>query len=125
MEAGLTEIRDAVQKRARWIMGHVENARKRREHVLTRESVSGESQFYLGHRYLLKVIPAEGRRERVTLFRGQFRVETDTRKPDRVKQLLWEWVRTYGQDYVSRRLASLVGSIPGVTTSVWGHLTYL
>lgn len=112
METGLTEIRNAVQKRARWILGHVENARKRREHVLPREYVSGESHFYLGRRYLLKVMPEEGRGERVTLFRGQFRVETDTRESARVKQLLWEWVRTHGQDYVSRRLASLVDSIP-------------
>ncbi len=48
MNTDLSDIKIAVQKRARWIVGHIEKAQELREYVLPREYVSGESYYYQG-----------------------------------------------------------------------------
>ena len=52
-------IQSAVKKRARWITKNIRQAQKRFEHVLPREYVSGETVFYLGRRYMLKIVPRD------------------------------------------------------------------
>jgi predicted metal-dependent hydrolase len=47
------EICSAVQKRARWISKQLGDASEARAYALPREYVSGETHFYLGHRYQL------------------------------------------------------------------------
>ena len=54
-------IRKAVQARAQWICKHLQEIKERKTHVLQREYVSGESHFYLGRRYMLKVIELTGK----------------------------------------------------------------
>ena len=49
-------IHDAMMKRARWIWQSLQNFAKQKDHVLPKRYVSGEAQFYLGRRYVLKVI---------------------------------------------------------------------
>ena len=53
-------VRNAVRARAQWISNHLKEIRERGKHVLPREYISGESHFYLGRRYMLKVIELEG-----------------------------------------------------------------
>ena len=48
-------IQEAVSKRARWIWQHLQDFAKQSTDVLPRHYVSGETQFYLGRRYVLKV----------------------------------------------------------------------
>ena len=60
--AGEQAVRKAVQARAQWISQHLRGFRERTTHVLPREYVSGESHFYLGRRYMLKVVELEGKR---------------------------------------------------------------
>lgn len=107
LDAGLESVKKAVQKRARWVLGHIEQARDRREHVLRREYVSGESYFYLGKRYQLKVIKSDNIHGSVKLVRGQLRVETSVTEPEKVKSLLWNWYREHAKDYFSRRLKEI------------------
>jgi predicted metal-dependent hydrolase len=71
-------IGKAVRKRARWIVSHVADARKRFEHVLPREYVSGEQVLYLGRRYVLKIVPAPRADRSVKLKAGQLLVATET-----------------------------------------------
>ncbi|MDL2316090.1 M48 family metallopeptidase [Desulfovibrio sp. OttesenSCG-928-A18] len=59
-EANLQSIREAVRLRAQWILSHQREISLRRSHVLPREYISGESHFYLGRRYVLKVLPVDG-----------------------------------------------------------------
>ena len=54
-EADSHAIREAVRVRAQWIVGHLREIETRRQHVLPRDYVSGESHFYLGRRYMLTV----------------------------------------------------------------------
>ncbi|MGO2214190.1 M48 family metallopeptidase [Psychrobacter alimentarius] len=49
-------IHDAMMKRARWIWQNLQDFAKQKSHVLPKRYVSGETQFYLGRRYVLKVI---------------------------------------------------------------------
>jgi len=107
LDAGLESVKQAVQKRARWLLGHIEQARQRREYVLRREYVSGESFFYLGKRYQLKVIKSDNIRGSVKLLRGQLRVETTATEPEKVKSLLWIWYRDHARDYFARRLKEI------------------
>jgi hypothetical protein len=60
-------VRQAVQKRARWVIDHVAEARSRHAHVRPREYVSGEQVLYLGRRYMLKVINVDTRPRMVRL----------------------------------------------------------
>ena len=48
-------IKEAVSKRARWIWQHLQDFVKQSTDVLPRHYISGETQFYLGRRYVLKV----------------------------------------------------------------------
>ncbi|MCB2226717.1 MAG: M48 family metallopeptidase [Desulfarculaceae bacterium] len=109
------QLRTAVQKRARWIVTHVARARQRREHMLPRNYVSGESYFYLGRRYVLKVDHGnEGTRD-VKLKSGQFYVHTDDSSPEMVKTLLRQWYRDHATQYLSQQLEGLVSRLPWVT----------
>lgn len=54
-------VHTAVQARAQWISQHLRKIRERKIHILPREYISGESHFYLGRRYMLKVIELEGK----------------------------------------------------------------
>ena len=54
-------IRNAVRVRAQWVNKHLKEIRERKTHILPREYVSGECHFYLGRRYMLKVIELPGK----------------------------------------------------------------
>jgi len=84
------KVHRAVLKRARWIRRHVEAARKQRENVLPRSYVSGESLFYLGRRYQLKIVPAKTAEPSVKLARGRILVHTPTKEPAAVRKHLTE-----------------------------------
>lgn len=111
-ETEVEEIRRAVQKRARWVMRHVAQALKQKEHVLPREYVSGESHFYLGRRHQLKVVPVEQGKESVKLSRGLIKVETSSAIPEHIKDLLGRWYRSRAAEYFAGRLKAI---IPGIS----------
>lgn len=57
-------IRKAVRARAKWISKQLRVFKEHKAHVLPREYVSGESHFYLGRRYVLKVVELQGKRSK-------------------------------------------------------------
>ncbi|WP_419587943.1 YgjP-like metallopeptidase domain-containing protein, partial [Thiolapillus sp.] len=69
-----TDIRQAVGKRARWVVKHLAEIRQRQREVLARRYISGESHFYLGRRYMLKVNHAPRLAAEVKLLRGCLKV---------------------------------------------------
>lgn len=107
VEEALERIHGAVLKRARWIRDHVIQARAQRAHVLPRSYVSGESYFYLGRRYQLKVTDANGAGPQVKLWRGRIHVESERRAPEAVKQQLYEWYRERASEVFDRRLHAI------------------
>ncbi|MGK6717942.1 YgjP-like metallopeptidase domain-containing protein [Serratia marcescens] len=59
-DAEHSDIHDAVMKRAKWIYDALKEFRGHLQYVQPKDYVSGEMQFYLGRRYVLKVIEDRG-----------------------------------------------------------------
>ncbi len=53
-DASNDDIHQIVTKRARWIWDNLQQFAEQQSMVLPRQYVSGETQFYLGRRYVLK-----------------------------------------------------------------------
>jgi predicted metal-dependent hydrolase len=107
----LLRIHRAVLKRARWIKTHVDQAREQRRHALPRRYVSGESHFYLGRRYQLKVSKENGSGGAVKLLRGRICVETAERSPDTVRAYLCAWYRERAADVFVQRLDAVADRV--------------
>ena len=105
-------IHNSVKKRARWIWQSLQEFAKQKDHVLPKRYVSGETQFYLGRRYVLKVITdAEANdviNSTVKLSRGKLNVELsqidselDSEKQAvLVKSLIDKWYKEIGRAHV-------------------------
>jgi len=103
------KIIDAMNKRARWVVRHVEQIRQNHSSVLPREYISGETHFYLGRRYVLKVIQSDV--EQVKLTRGRFIVECSNASSNHVKGLLDEWYKQHAKETFVRRLSVIAKEI--------------
>lgn len=107
-------VNRAVQKRARWVAGHVEQAKARYANVRPREYVSGEQLFYLGRRYMLKVQPVDGRAGPVKLKGNCLIVETRGCDPEDIKGRLRGWYRVKARDYFAQKISMLSAKLPWV-----------
>lgn len=114
--ATLPEIKAGVQRRARWILRHLDDIEERSRYVRPRQWVSGESQLYLGRRYVLKVIEDTNQR-RITckLIDGQLRVQGKDLSPERTQKVVNQWYRGRALDVFKRRLKLIVDALP------WTH----
>ncbi|UAA38581.1 M48 family metallopeptidase [Paraneptunicella aestuarii] len=114
-KASTEEVKQALQKRARWVLQHRSEALARQQHVLPRCYVSGESVFYLGRRYVLKVLEAADKQ--VKLVGGQLKVYSDPANPGLVKEQLNAWYRKQALVVFERRLKAVVEKAPWVNTA--------
>lgn len=105
-------VMQAVRKRARWIWQQLEAWHARRNHVVAREYVSGESHFYLGRRHLLKVHGDGSLKPGVKMLRGRLEVSTRDTGPRTVKLLLESWYRQRAKVVFARRLAACIEQAP-------------
>lgn len=103
----LADVKRAVVKRSRWLFNHIERLREQRAWVFPREYVSGESHFYLGRRYVLKLRKIERQQPGVKLKQGQLQITTANRSRDAVKTLLWNWYQDRASNQFDRRLVTL------------------
>ncbi|MBY3492562.1 MULTISPECIES: M48 family metallopeptidase [Rhizobium] len=111
-EATAEEIGKAVQKRARWVHDHVHDAKRRFEHVLPREYVSGEQVFYLGRRYSLKVRHVPHQERSVKLKGALLEVAHDHVSADAVRARVRAWYRVKARDYFAYRLGVIAKGLP-------------
>lgn len=98
----------AVKKRGRWIYEQLRDFRKQLEHVTPRQYISGESHYYLGKQYLLKVMEAPRQVQGVKLLRGKIAVSVRRKSPDKVKELLREWYKLRAKEVFARRLDAML-----------------
>jgi hypothetical protein len=110
--ASSAAIGKAVQKRARWIVSHVREARKRYEHVLPREYVSGEQVLYLGRRYSLKVRKVAKSARSVKLKGGLLIVAAEDTGRSAVRARLRAWYRMKARDYFAGRITAVSETLP-------------
>ncbi len=115
--AQLPEIKAAVQRRARWVLKHLDDIEKRNHHICPRQWVSGESMLYLGRRYVLKVInDTDQRKVTCKLIGGQLRVRGRELSPERAQKAVHRWYRERALDVFQRRLEMMVETLPWMKT---------
>ena len=113
-EFDLAAIHTAVQKRARWVSGHVGEALTRFAHVRPREYVSGEQIIYLGRRYVLKVIPTDQKPGPVRLMGNRLEVETKSGCADDIKGRVRAWYRVKARDYFAKKIVEASHRLPWI-----------
>lgn len=121
-DASEDAIVDAMYKRARWIWQSINDFAKQKDTVLHKRYVSGETQFYLGKRYVLKVIVDVEQVPNVKLSRGKLNVtikhEASKDIDDRVvkiKPLIDKWYQHKAKAIFHERLAELLPKTTWVT----------
>ena len=119
-------IHNSVKKRARWIWQHVQDFAKQKSDVLPRRYVSGETQFYLGRRYVLKVIIDPEQVAGVKLIRGKLTITLTHDDSDfsdgsdratKVKSLLDSWYHIKAKTIFAERLAAVLPQANWVNSS--------
>ena len=111
-------IQAAMIKRAKWIWQNIEEFSKQKDYVLPKRYVSGETQFYLGRRYVLKVLIDVEQMSNVKLSRGKLNVTLRKDNDDRaikVKQLLDKWYQHKAKLIFKERLAKMLPKANWVT----------
>lgn len=98
----------AVRKRGRWIYEQLRDFRKQLEFTLPRQYISGESHYYLGKQYLLKVMEAPEQVQGVKLLRGKLEVSVRTKSADKVKALLADWYKARAKEVFAKRLDAML-----------------
>ncbi len=115
VEAPDDDVYDAVKKRARWIHAQLKQFKAQSEHVAPRRFRSGESHYYLGKQYVLKVIEAPQEKQHVKLLRGQIEVAVRAKAEERVKALVFTWYRVRAREVFQRRLDAMLEQALWVT----------
>ena len=109
-----TAIHEAVRKRARWIWQGLQDFAKQTNDVLPKCYVSGETQFYMGRRYVLKVLTNPAQTASVKLSRGQLNVtlsqafETKESQAASIKALVDDWYQVRAQVVFAERIKALL-----------------
>ena len=99
-----SEVIAATQKRSRWITQQLRAFREQSEYIIPRRYVSGESHYYLGKQYQLKVIEDSRLPQGVKLLRGNIEVNVRNKSAQKVQQLLNEWYRQRAKIVFAKRL---------------------
>ena len=109
-----TDVLLAVKKRSRWIYTQLREFRAQTEFVTPRRYVSGESHYYLGKQYQLKVVEIPDQVQGVKLFRGRLEVSVRQKSDDlhlhkeRIKRLLINWYKTRAKAIFENRLDAML-----------------
>ena len=111
-------IQQAMLKRARWIWQNIEEFAKQQDYVLPKRYVSGETQFYLGRRYVLKVLIDSEQVPNVKLSRGKLNTTLRKDFDDRVvkvKPLVDKWYQQKAKAIFHERLNKMLTKATWVT----------
>ncbi|WP_412754154.1 M48 family metallopeptidase [Legionella londiniensis] len=107
------EIIVAVNKRAKWVYNKLRVFRSQQDYITPRQYISGESHYYLGKKYLLKVIDDSKAKPQVKLVRGQLQIIA-ARNIGHRRQLLSDWYKQKAFGVFSKRLDQLLLTVPWI-----------
>lgn len=117
-DAERSVIHEAVMKRAKWIYDSLTEFRRHLQYVQPKAYVSGEMQFYLGRRYLLKVVEDPNAISNIKMERGKLVVTLHRFNDDKTaltKALLSGWYNMRAERIFHERLSTLLPQTPWVT----------
>lgn len=112
------DIHEAVMKRAGWIFEALQEFRSHQEYVQAKQYVSGEMQFYLGRRYVLKVVEDHDAISTVKMERGKLLVVLNRFNEDKqalTKALVNGWYKVRAERIFHERLSELLPQTTWVT----------
>ncbi len=112
-----TSIETAVRKRARWITRQLDEAKKARSYVLPREYISGETHFYLGRRYKLKIARNIDSPSHIKLIGGEIKINVRVNDPAAVKRRLVNWYHERAAKYIGGRLLAISNNTNWIASS--------
>lgn len=98
----------AVKKRGHWINAQLNKFHQQSMNDAPRRYVSGETHYYLGKQYLLKVLEAPASKQSVKLLRGKLEVSVRQKNSEKVCALLNDWYKTRAKDVFVERLDVLL-----------------
>jgi len=98
----------AAKQRSRWIYQQLREFRLRLEHVRPRQYISGESHFYLGKQYVLKVIENPADKPAVKLLRAKIEVTAREKSAEKISALLVNWYKARAKEVFVRRLEAML-----------------
>ncbi|WP_150539975.1 M48 family metallopeptidase [Actinobacillus vicugnae] len=104
VELSEDELKTTLQKRSRWIMQKLQNLPQ--NPPLARQYLSGESHFYLGRRYQLKVLENQSVPV-VSLKQGQLTVSVKAKSAVKIQKVLNQWYRKRAEIIFAKRLTML------------------
>jgi len=99
----ITDILIKVKHKAPWILKQIDRFDSIRPVIYEKEYVSGESFYYLGRQYRLKVLKNEGVSS-VKMKGGYIEVKTDSKDGLYIKQLLEEWYLKLARRYFDKKV---------------------
>jgi hypothetical protein len=103
----LEVIRKLLEMRASWIARQLDFFERFQPLPTERKFVSGETHYYLGRQYRLRIRPGE--KARVRLIGRFFEMELpDTGNREKARALMLDWYSAHAKDLLSRRLAQYV-----------------
>lgn len=112
--ASIDEIQRAVKKRVRWIYTQLKQFNIQREDITPRNYIGGESHYYLGKRYLLKIICSESK-PKIKLLRGKLEITISAsdkqHQRNKVRMLIKHWYKVRAKEVFSRRLNSVLDQV--------------
>ncbi|EIJ35185.1 M48 family metallopeptidase [Thiothrix nivea] len=114
-QADDNEVLAAVKKRGRWIYQQLRDFRQQSAYVTPRQYISGESHYYLGKQYLLKVLEDPDATPQVKLLRGKLEVTLRQKSTAKVEQLLSNWYKVRAIEVFAKRLDALLEQTLWVT----------
>ena len=110
-DAEREDIHQAVMKRAKWVYDALKEFRGHLEYVQPKQYVSGEMQFYLGRRYVLKVVEDADSLHSVKMTRGKLLVTLTRFNDDKtamVRALVRNWYKVRAERIFHERLSELL-----------------
>jgi len=100
-------IRERLKKRAQWIARQLELFERYQPLPTERKFVSGETHYYLGRQYRLRI--RLGETKRVRLLGRFFEMEIpDLNKREKARSLMLDWYSIHAKILLARRLAQYI-----------------
>ncbi len=100
-------LRQWLKKRSSWIARQIDYFERFQPLPTERKFISGETHYYLGRQYRLRI--RSGEITRVRLIGRFFEMElSDTGNREKIRAIMLDWYTAHAKDLLSRRLAQYI-----------------